>query len=347
MHSVIKYAYSNARIKARKSRILTKDFMAQLSATADLDSALVMLMSTDYKPEMEEYGGTQIKSDMIDFALSKNLASRVGQLSEIAPDEDTKLISLITGLWEINNMKIAIEAKERGASFDSISKYVIDYGRYGRAGVEIAMAQPNVEETIFSFTKKSQYKGIIINALKAYRASGNALVATLELDKGYYTLLGESLDAIGAKDPGSTGIVRDEITMKNVSTLLRCKKRGMNPEETEKLLVPYGLMSIARMLQVYSKTQDVEELADKLHLFGLGTVLDAYRNRGQLLIFEMHMRSSIFQKAKKLLTRSVLSFGNMVAYAYIKETEIFALREILKAKEYSLGDNLSSIVLNA
>jgi vacuolar-type H+-ATPase subunit C/Vma6 len=346
-HSVGKYAYSNARIKARKARILTKDFMLQLSSAPDLGAAILLLMQTDYRPELEEYGGTKIKADMIDFALSKNMATRIGMLSQIAPRDDKTLVALITGLWEINNMKIAIEAKERGYSFDKISKYVIDYGRYGRAGIETAMSQPTVEEVIFSLSHNSKYKTIIADALREYKSTGSIFAASLALDKGYYKMLGTILDEVRRRDAGSAELLRNEIDITNLTTLIRSKRRNTPTKYVEGLLMDYGTLRKQNLLQEYDRAKDLAELVKSVKLFDLNGALELYEKTKQLLMFEMHMRNELFKKARHLLSSSVLSFGTIVSYAYMKETEIFTLREILKTKEYDIVGSEAAALLNA
>jgi vacuolar-type H+-ATPase subunit C/Vma6 len=346
-HSVVKYAYSNARIKARKSRILTKDFLLQLSSSPDLAAAILLLMQTDYRPELEEYGGTKIKTDMIDFALSKNMATRIGMLSQIAPKDDKILVAMITGLWEINNMKIAIEAKDRGSTFDKISKYVIDHGRYGRAGIEAAMSQPTVEELIFNLMHNSKYKAIISDALHEYKSTGSAFAASLALDKGYYKMLGMMIDEIRRRDAPSAEVVQNEIDITNLTTLIRAKRRSMPAKSVEGLLVDYGTLSQRNLLQEYEHAKDLPELVKSIKLFDLKGTLEMYEKTKQLLLFEMHMRNQLFKKARHLLSSSILSFGTIVSYAYIKETEILTLREILKTKEYDIVGQDAADLINA
>ena len=120
-----KYAYSNARIKAMESKLVGKEFMSQISAVKEKGAILSLLMQTDYRDDLEEYGGVNIKGEMIDFALSRNLAKRISVLPRIAPVGMGGLVSAVVGAWGVNNIKLAIYAKAEGKRFDDISQYIV------------------------------------------------------------------------------------------------------------------------------------------------------------------------------------------------------------------------------
>ena len=58
------------------------------------------------------------------------------------------------------------------------------------------------------------------------------------------------------------------------------------------------------------------------------------------------MRNQIFNTEPKLLRLSVLSFGSLVDYVYLKEIEVFTLRALIKSKEYGLTkEEISKLVV--
>ena len=82
----MKYAYSNARIKAMEAKLVGRQTMNSIIGAKDGSSMLSLLFQTDYKNEISEYGGMGIKAELIDFALSKNLARDVNKLYAIAAE---------------------------------------------------------------------------------------------------------------------------------------------------------------------------------------------------------------------------------------------------------------------
>ena len=111
------YGYSNARVKAMESFLIDGRQMEEIMKAKDTGAIIAILYQMDYRQDLEEFGGTSIKEELIDFALSKNLARRLGKLVDISPTTDRKLMRSIVGKWDLSNIKLAIEAKGRKASY--------------------------------------------------------------------------------------------------------------------------------------------------------------------------------------------------------------------------------------
>ncbi|EQD26669.1 hypothetical protein B1B_19501, partial [mine drainage metagenome] len=66
------YGYSSARVKAMESRLIGKKTMQEIINAKDASTIIAILFQGDYKKDLEEFGGLEIKGELIDFALSKN-----------------------------------------------------------------------------------------------------------------------------------------------------------------------------------------------------------------------------------------------------------------------------------
>ena len=66
------YGYSSARVKAMESRLITNKTMQEIINAKDASTIIEILFQGDYKHDLEEFGGLEIKGELIDFALSKN-----------------------------------------------------------------------------------------------------------------------------------------------------------------------------------------------------------------------------------------------------------------------------------
>ncbi len=341
-----KYAYSNARVKAMESKLVGKELMSQIAAAKEQGAALSILMQTDYRDDLEEFGGVNIKGEMIDFALSRNLAKRISTLPRIAPVGEGELISAVVGIWGINNIKLAIYAKAQGKKFDDISQYVVDIGVHGPSSIRQAMSEPTVESMMERMMVFSPYRAAITAALAEYMKEKSPYAASYALERGYNASVSRAVRRITLEDPGSARIIKADIDMKNILALMRSKRRSLRNDLAEALLIDGGSLGKKGLAEAYSISADVESLMGNIKAFGLEGAIARYRESGQLLSVEMHMRAAIFDMSMKLLRHSVLSFGTLVAYAYIKEIEVFSLRAMVKGKEYGL-DGFSGIVIGA
>ena len=74
--SATMYGYSSTRVKAMESKLLEKNTINQLSKMDNVASMVGLLLQTNYKDYIEEFGGKDVKGDLIDFALSRSLENR-------------------------------------------------------------------------------------------------------------------------------------------------------------------------------------------------------------------------------------------------------------------------------
>ncbi|MDE1762253.1 MAG: V-type ATPase subunit [Candidatus Micrarchaeota archaeon] len=342
------YGYSTARVKAMESKLITKDLMQNIINSKSVESMVSLLAQTDYKKDLEEFGGKELKSDLIDFALSRNLASNVGKLITVTPIVQKGIIRSIVGKWDLYNVKLAIDAKERNMKFESISRYVIDYGLYNASVLKEVMNEPNVESMISRMMINSPYKNLLAGALENYRKERSAVDVNRTIDRMYYNQLGSIITKLLDMHYESATIIKADIDMRNLLLLIRSKRYSVKFEQIEPSIIQNGSMKPAQLRDLYEGAKDMESLVKEIKVFDLSAELDRYRQmkRKELLIFEIGMQNSIFNKSIKLLRHSVLSIGTIVAYAYMKEIEVFTLRILIKGKAYSLGqDELSRMIV--
>lgn len=333
------YGYSSARVKAMQSVLISKKAMQDIVNAKDASAIISILFHGEYKPDLEEFGGLEIKGELVDFALSKNLAKSVGKLVRIAPYTDKKMMRAIVGKWNLYNAKMAIEAKDRKMPYESIARYLIDYGRYDSAFVKEAMKEDSVEGLIGKFMINSPYRSILSEGLEAYRKTRSGADAVAAIDMQYYMGLGGIITKLRFIDNNSARIMKMDIDLKNVIHLVKAKRLGLKFSDVSHAIIPGGNLPVHELEQAYSGADSVDAFALQVKGYDLKPAADAYKEGGrrQLLLFEIGMRNAIFESSKRLLNHSILSFGAMLAYAYMKEIESFTLRVLINSKLYGLA----------
>ena len=338
------YGYSSARVKAMESRLITNKTMQEIMNAKDASSILSILFQGDYKKELEEFGGLEIKGELIDFALSKNLAKSVAKLVQISPTTERKLVRSIVGKWDLYNVKIAIEAKDRKSSYDAIARYLIDYGMYDAAFVRDVMREDSIEGMFNKFMINSPYRDILKESLESYKKSKSAVDAVAAIDKNYYKALGDVIIGLRVIDNSSARIIKMDIDMKNLLLMVKAKRAGLKFSEISGSIIGSGNMPPNELEQIYNGSKDIESMVMQAKLYDMKGAVDVYKSQKlkQLLVFEMGLRNAIFNKSISLLNHSILSFGAILAYAYMKEIEIFTLRVLINSKMYGLSKEETS-----
>ena len=111
----------------------------------------------------------------------------------------------------------------------------------------------------------------------------------------------------------------------------------MKFQDLEHYLVANGTMQKKELEQAYESAQSVEEMVPHITRFDLKESLEVYRRTGHLLSFEIGMNNHILNKGLDVLKPTILSFGTMLAYIYLKELEVRTLRIAINSKIYGLA----------
>ncbi len=202
LHNARRYGYANSRVRARVVTMLGADAMQQIANAKDINGALVVLMQSNYKEDIEHYGGMAMRADMLDFALNRNLARNVGALLKIVPRGDVEAVSAITRGWEVSNIEVALNAKVQNRSYGSISKYLIDLNGMGH-GIEEAMGEGSVEEMVKRLMKGGQYLPVLKVLERALREGKPLAVAEYEMGKEHLALVNRCIAAVAETDAGA------------------------------------------------------------------------------------------------------------------------------------------------
>lgn len=336
------YGYSNTRVKAMKAKLLDRQAKQTLINSKDFSTMLSILFQSDYKPEIMDFGGVNMKSMLIDFALSKNFARRINKIYDIAPRKKNWIIRSMIGRWDIYNAKLALEAIDRRMSYEAIAEYVIDSGPFNAQFIKEMMKEARIDEAFGRFMLKGggYYGNMLKAARSAYMKNKDVLEAIAEIDKRYYENLGNAANAIEGESRNTASLIRMDIDMKNVLTMIRGKRHTLKFADISNYIISNGSVAKSEVDRLYSGSSSVEDMLFNVKTFDLSEALKRYKaaeggNRG-LFVFETTMRNEIFNKATRLLSLSVLSFDVLTAYIYLKEIELFNLRALIKGRIYGL-----------
>ncbi|MDE1871153.1 MAG: V-type ATPase subunit [Candidatus Micrarchaeota archaeon] len=341
-----KYGYSNARVKGMESKLIGSSTMKSIAEAKSIDAILSILFQTDYNASIIKFGGLEISPTLLDFAISESMAEKLNKLAEITPKDEQRTIRKITARWALGNVKLVLEALERGQTYDSISKYIISADGFGTVMLQEVMKSESIEQALSMLMRNRHHKELLGKVLSRYIKTGSIMDALAAIDQEHYRELGELAVSLGRSGDKSAIILRMDIDMRNMITLLRAKRKGLKFEDISDTLIRNGDVGIGALSGMYSSSGNVAEFAAKSKAFDLNAAIELYRENDQMLPFEVSMRNQIFNRSIALLRSSVLSFGTLVDYIYLKEIEVFTIRALVKAREYGLSkEEVSRLVI--
>jgi len=292
------------------------------------------LEETQYKDEIDALSKDYSGTELIEHATFANLAKTYRKLLDVSIDEPQFLILEYLRRWDIWNIKTVIRGKFYGASDAEIMKYLVPAGELDAEFLDGLTKKGTVQEVISAF-EGTDYA----SALAQYDGKN---LASLEnaLDKLYYFRMER---AVGGTLSVGGGLllkyVRREIDIRNLTTLFRMNKAGVDAAIIQENLIPGGKLheELSRMagqpfgeflrgLEGYPFWSSISDIAT--------ADLDAISR------IEARLRAYLVRYAWALSNYHPLSILPVLGYMVSKDTEVSNIRKIVRGKEAGLPAEL-------
>ena len=148
------YIYICTRMRVRKTTLLPREeYMRMLNMS--LPEITRIIGETEYKQEIDELGTTFQGIDLIEVALSWNLAKEYQKILEITPGSLKQFTQAYLRRWDIQNVLTILRGKTQGEKTGKIKEILVPAGSLDRAILDRLLAEDNVDK--------------IIESLKGYR----------------------------------------------------------------------------------------------------------------------------------------------------------------------------------
>lgn len=329
----VKYAYITGRVRAMKTKLIPAEMYPRMQSM-DASEIARYLEETQYKDEIDALSKDYSGTELIEHATFANLAKTYRKLLDVSIDEPQFLILEYLRRWDIWNIKTVLRGKFYGATDAEIMKYLVPAGELDAEFLDGLTKKGTVQEVISAF-EGTDYA----SALAQYDGKN---LASLEnaLDKLYYFRMER---AVGGTLSVGGGLllkyVRREIDIRNLITLFRMNKAGVDAAIIQENLIPGGKLheELSRMagqpfgeflrgLEGYPFWSSVSDIAT--------ADLDAISR------VEARLRAYLVRYAWALSNYHPLSILPVLGYMVSKDTEVSNIRKIVRGKEAGLPAEL-------
>jgi V/A-type H+-transporting ATPase subunit C len=329
----VKYAYITGRVRAMKTKLIPAEMYPRMQSM-DASEIARYLEETQYKDEIDvlskDYSGTEL----IEHATFANLAKTYKRLLDVSIDEPQFLILEYLRRWDIWNIKTILRGKFYGAGEVEIMKYLVPAGELDMEFLDTLAKKATVQEVIQALEGTD-----FSSALAQYDGKN---LASLEnaLDKLYYFRMER---AVGGTLSVGGGLllkyVRREIDIRNLTTLFRMNKAGVDAAIIQENLIPGGKLheELSRMAgQPFGEfLRGLEGYPFWSSISDIATVdLDAVSR------IEARLRAYLVRYAWALSNYHPLSILPVLGYMVSKDTEVSNIRKIVRGKEAGLPAEL-------
>ena len=338
-----KYAFVNANLRARISKILSSEVFEELARASSLESTLAMLRETSFRELEKTYSAT---GDLKQVEL-KLIEHEIGLYRELKGHVHRDTVAFLDALlvrYEIDNLKNAIrvffDRVIRGRPIAPGSEYVLYDPIIHALPIDKILYADNFEE-IAALVEGTGYETIIRGHMATVVQDSSLFRLEIAFDHWYYAQLLTAVRHLSREDRGIVSrLIGAEIDTENISWIVRLKTfYDVSPELLEACIIPGGTVVKAALAQALCQDQTVAAVVGDIiagHYAEYATLLSAQATGGTsgLVLIGRILEEIRQQEMRRILTGDPFNIGIILVYFILKRKELSTLRRLLTAKQY-------------
>jgi V/A-type H+/Na+-transporting ATPase subunit C len=350
-----KYAFINAKLRARISKILPDEVYGQLIKAASLEATLAVLRDTPFAVLEQIYSSTgDIKQ--AEFELLKGEIELYQNIKNYIHPSSAGFVDALLYQYEIENLKNAIriyfDRVVHKRSSNSSVHYLLYEPIVNKIAIDAIVNANNLDE-IAAVCDKTPYGQLIRKYTHTIEAEGSIFHLEIALDHFYYENLLNAIEKLSKKDrkilQRLTGVVID---LQNIDWIIRLKNFYDMPLDTVLVTVVPGGYSLNRdtISQLHSSQSVTTTLSGfiKGRYLGLSSLLatETPDSTSRLRLIRRILDEIMKQEVQRIMSGDPFTAGIILCYFILKRAEIKKIRTILNAKKYNIPqERLESIIL--
>ena len=331
------YIYVCTRMRVRKTTLLPREeYMRMLNM--NLPEITRLIGETDYKQEIDELGTTFKGIDLIEVALSWNLAKEYQKIQEITPGTLKQFTRAYLRRWDIQNVLTILKGRLQGAKTGKIKEILIPAGSLDRVALDRLLAEESSDKIVDMLKGYRMYPQVFAREYPLSKESGSYSQLENELYKQFYS------EIIAEAESGIKGgklfldFIRLEIDIKNVKTLFRLRADTFE-EDARAMYIQGGTLSAADFVNLNTmkdQNEFIDTLKGKIRQKSIIALLDELRSEKAIRDVESRLTRVQLDQMERMSKRNPISIHPILVYLERKKYEVFNLRALARGKESKL-----------
>jgi V/A-type H+-transporting ATPase subunit C len=340
------YGYANARLRAMKSRLLTRSAYMELANEPSVEDVIADLTRTPYQAPLE---AALVKSSgwaCLSEGLRVYFAQTITRISNFFSGMPKQLWRILVSRWEVFNIKTILRGQANNVPADEILDALIPTGELQEPDFKRLVQQTSVRATVdLLSTWNNPHARALRAAMPRYAETGNLAELEVALDRAHYKLTFKELSEMeDANADQVREVLEDEVDATNLLTVVRLAEAGVANSKLTKqygsaapeplLIRPGGHVTL--QLQAYKEVPTLEQLVRDMRETRFGDALARgqarYKEKKSLAAFEDEIEGQLARQQIGLFNRDPLSIGIAIAYLAALVDEVRNLRLIGRGK---------------
>jgi V/A-type H+-transporting ATPase subunit C len=330
------YIYVCTRMRVRKSKLIPREeYMRMLNMS--LPEITRIIQETEYKQEIDELSSSFKGIDLIEVALSWNLAKEYQKILEITPGNLKQFTRSYLRRWDIQNILTILRGKMQGEKVGKIKEILVPAGSLDRVILDRLLAEDNPERIVEALRGNRIYP-VLSREFPATKESGSFSRMENELYKQFFS------EIITEAESGIKGgnqfldFIRFDIDIRNIKTLFRLRMDTFEDDARE-MHIAGGILSsadFATLNTLRDQAEFIDQLKAKIRNSLLISLLDELKSEKVIHDVESRLTRVQLEQMERLSKRNPFSIHPILVYLEKKKYEVFNLRALARGKESKL-----------
>ncbi len=331
------YIYVCTRTRVRKAKLLPPEEYARM-LNMSLHEITRFIEETEYKKEIDELGTSFSGIDLIETALSWNLAKEYQNILDITPGTLKVFIKAYLRHWDIQNILTLLRGKMQGLRPGKIKEVLIPAGSLDRVFLDRLLME-ETPERVAETLKGTDLYPIVNREISRAVEAGTFSHMENELYKEFYAGL---LDIARAGLKGGSqflSFIQLDIDITNIRNLFRLRADQFI-ENIRSMMIPGGSFSVDELQQMYvikDQNEFIDTLQKRMTVKPVQEALEAMKGARSGHEIDVGLTRSQLEQMERMSKINPFSVHPILVYLERKRYEVVNLRAIARGKESNLS----------
>ena len=337
------YAYSCTRAKAKKRFLLSRDTYSRM-LVMDVHEIGRFLGETQYREEMAKYASTHSGPDLIEVAVTRNLATTYSDILSFTTGHLRDMVRNYLKRWDAFNVKTVLRGKITQVREEEIMDTLVPAGAFSEAYLKSIVQMGSIQEVMDALSSEPSL-AITPELVREVVDTGRLAQFEDHLDLTFYYDLLKVIDPTRTADKLLRDFVRREVDVTNMKVLLKLKAERIPEDKISKYMIPggmeYGIEKLRALAQAEGLAPVLEDLERSSMYESLKTSLELFKTDKKLSDITIALDKALIGTSEKFAHSYPLSVLPIVNYMIRKKVEVDNIRIVSRGK----GSGLSTKVI--
>ena len=334
------YPYTYVRTVVMRALLFRRDDYHKMLKMGFSEIAK-FLQESHYRKEINELATHYSGADLLELALTRNLAASFKKLMRISSYEIGLLVRECAKRKDIEDIKTILRGKFTNTDDKLIINSITAAGTLSYAFLASLLKKGSIEEILKgnSLVDFSLLKG----GLKDLNEKKNLISIENALDRHYYASLIQFSDRLPKEGALFRDFLLKEVEILNILTLLRLKKAKFDKAAIKDFIIMSGNKAKDSKMIGMADADDLDELSKSLAKIEYGLIIakgiEELKKNNSLIALETELYKYLLRQSILFMHQHPLSVDVILGYMFAKDIEARNLKIIVKGKQLGLKED--------